>query len=162
MVACVLVEINRLVRIDRNEEEERMLIARCLCASSSWGPAAPTTVSGLSSPSTSHAPPPRTASYLTSLRWHFLPPVRDKRHRLPLFWPHRSGGAALRGLGGGHAGKVSLRSPRLSARRQGRPPRPPPLPNNHQVATHKFNFIHWIELDCFRATIITRTWWLLY
>uniref|UniRef100_A0A8R7TIE8 Uncharacterized protein n=1 Tax=Triticum urartu TaxID=4572 RepID=A0A8R7TIE8_TRIUA len=54
-------------RNEEGEEEERMLIARCLCASSSWGPAAPTTVSGLSSPSTSHAPPPRTASYLTSL-----------------------------------------------------------------------------------------------
>uniref|UniRef100_J3LIW5 Uncharacterized protein n=1 Tax=Oryza brachyantha TaxID=4533 RepID=J3LIW5_ORYBR len=41
--------------------------------------------------------------------------------------------AALRGVGGRPARQVPLRSPRRSARRQGRPPWSTPLPNCHQV-----------------------------
>jgi hypothetical protein len=56
--------------------------------------------------------------------------------------------AALRGLGGGHARQVPLRSPRLPARRQGRTPGFPPLPNTHQVASleliHLIHLLRWI------------------
>lgn len=109
--------------------------SRCLCATSCSAPAAPTNASGPSSLSTSHAAPPRTASSPTSRRYlHLsLSSLQQQTPNLPDLIFHPSMLTALRGVRGRLALQVSLRSPRSSSRRQGRPPWSSPLPNAHQV-----------------------------
>jgi hypothetical protein len=122
---------------DRNREtrRRRRRLPRRLCASSSWGPAVPTSVSGRSLPSTSPAPPPTIDSSPTSPRFAPFPPPGSYLGFRDSFIGYSSllhfEVSEVGSFGGRHARQMPLRPPRLPARWQGPETRRPHLANNH-------------------------------